>query len=114
MLGRPPMEFDDYLRIVRRRWLWLVLPAVLGPLIAIGVSFKLPEKYVSQTLVLIEQQKVPEGYVKPVVNEDLNARLASMREQILSRTRLQPLIERFGLYEKHRESMEEKLERMRK
>jgi hypothetical protein len=25
----------------------------------------------SQTLVLIEQQKVPEDYVKPVVNEDL-------------------------------------------
>jgi len=43
----------------------------------------------SQTLVLIEQQKVPEDYVKPVVNEDLNGRLASMKEQILSRSRIE-------------------------
>ena len=52
----------------------------------------------SQTLVLIEQQKVPEDYVKPVVTEDLGARLASMREQILSRSRIQPIIEKFNLY----------------
>ena len=51
----------------------------------------------SQTLVLIEQQKVPEDYVKPVVNEDLGARLASMKEQILSRSRIEPIIERFNL-----------------
>jgi polysaccharide chain length determinant protein (PEP-CTERM system associated) len=57
-----------------------------------------PAQYVSQTLVLIEQQKVPEDYVKPVVNEDLNARLASMKEQILSRSRIEPIITQFNLY----------------
>lgn len=114
MLGRPAMEVDDYVGILRRRWLWIVIPAILAPVITFVISLKLPEKYVSLTLVLVEQQKVPEGYVKPVVNEDLNARLASMREQILSRTRLQPLIERFGLYDNDHDPMEQKLETMRK
>jgi uncharacterized protein involved in exopolysaccharide biosynthesis len=52
----------------------------------------------SQTLILIEEQKVPEKYVVPVVTEDLSARLASMKEQILSRSRVQPIIERFNLF----------------
>jgi uncharacterized protein involved in exopolysaccharide biosynthesis len=39
--------------------------------LGIGISHILPPQYISQTLVLIEQQKVPEDYVKPVVNEDL-------------------------------------------
>src|SRR5438309_1879726 len=112
MLGRPPMEMSDYLGILRRRWLWIVVPAVVAPLIALGISFLLSEKYISQTLVLVEQQKVPEGYVKAVVNDDLTGRLASMREEILSRTRLQPIIERFGLYEKTNKPMEEKVELM--
>jgi len=45
----------------------------------------------------VEEQKVPEGYVKPVVTEDIVQRIATMQQQVLSRNRLQPLIERRGL-----------------
>jgi polysaccharide chain length determinant protein (PEP-CTERM system associated) len=68
----------------------------------------------SQTLVLVEQQKVPEDYVKPVVSEDLTARLASMREQILSRARLMPIIERFNLYGNGKMSMDDRIDLTRK
>jgi polysaccharide chain length determinant protein (PEP-CTERM system associated) len=60
----------------------------------------IPPRYQSQTLILIEQQKVPEDYVKPVVDQDLSRRLASMKEQILSRSRIEPIIKRFNLYPK--------------
>jgi len=40
---------------------------------------------------------VPDTYVKPIIAEDLDSRLASMKEQILSRSRLEPIIERFNL-----------------
>jgi polysaccharide chain length determinant protein (PEP-CTERM system associated) len=69
----------------------------------------LPTLYMSQTLVLIEQQKVPEDFVKPVVSEDLNARLASMKEQILSRSRIEPIINQFSLYPKV-SNMDDKVE----
>ena len=87
MLGHRDMTMQDYADIFKRR-VWLILACtvlILG--ISVGVSYMLPPQYMSQTLVLIEQQKVPENYVKPVVNEDLNARLASMREQILQSSR---------------------------
>jgi polysaccharide chain length determinant protein (PEP-CTERM system associated) len=65
--------------------------------------------------VLVDQPTVPTEFVKPVVTEDLNHRLASMQEQILSRTRLQPIIEKFGLYanERRRINIEDLVERLR-
>jgi len=55
-------------------------------------------RYLSQTLVLVEQQKVPESYLKAVVTEDLSGRLASMKEQITAGRDWQPIIERFNLF----------------
>jgi polysaccharide chain length determinant protein (PEP-CTERM system associated) len=98
MLGHRELTMQDYLGVLKRRF-WLILScAVLFLAGGIVLTRVLSPEYVSQTLILIEQQKVPESYVRPVVEEDLGARLASMREQILSRSRLQPIIERFNLF----------------
>ncbi|HET8667207.1 MAG TPA: Wzz/FepE/Etk N-terminal domain-containing protein [Terriglobales bacterium] len=114
MLGHREFEPEDYLAIARRRKWWIIAPAIVVPLIAFGVSLFLPERWTSQTMVLVEQQKVPDNYVKPILSEDLNERLATMKEQILSRTRLQPIIERFELYPEKGLPMEERLALMRK
>ena len=98
MLGHRPLSPEDYLRMLKRRWLVIILPILLLPVLGFAVSFLIKPTYVSQTLVLIEEQKVPDDYVKPVVSEDLDARLASMKEQILSRSRIQPLVDQFNLY----------------
>jgi polysaccharide chain length determinant protein (PEP-CTERM system associated) len=98
MLGHREMTMQDYAGILKRRF-WLILSSailVMGG--GIGISHILPPQYMSQTLVIIEQQKVPENYVKPVVDEDLGERLATMKEQILSRSRIEPIVERFNLY----------------
>jgi polysaccharide chain length determinant protein (PEP-CTERM system associated) len=110
------MSVDDYLGILRRRMWWIVIPAVLGPMIAYGVSLALPNRYTSQTLVLVEQQKVPETYVRSIVNDQLNQRLGTMKEQILSRTRLQPIVERHELWKGEWKTapMEELVARLRK
>lgn len=115
MMGHRELTLDDYLSMVRRRLWWIVVPAVVGCAIAFGVSFVLPARYTSQTLVLVEHQKVPEAYVKSVVTDQLNQRLGTMKEQVLSRTRLQPLIERFGLYrdEMGKTPTEDLVDRMR-
>ena len=116
MLGDRELNLSDYLAIVRRRMWWLVLPTVIVPILAYLVSLKIPNRYTSQTTVLVEQQKVSDNLVKPFMTEDLNARLATMQEQILSRTRLQPLIEQFGLFKaaQGKVPMEELVDRMRK
>ena len=113
MLGHRELQLDDYLTILRRRMWWIIVPTVIVPVLTYLAALRLPNRYVSQTLVLVEQQKVPDSFVKPVVTEDLNARLATMQEQILSRTRLQPIVERLALYAKNNGSMEDKVARMR-
>ncbi len=90
----------DYIAMLRRRWvLILALTLVGGPLV-FGVSKLVPNRFKSQTLVLVDEPSVPSDVVRPVITADLNQRLSSMQEQILSRTRLEPLIRQFGLYPK--------------
>jgi polysaccharide chain length determinant protein (PEP-CTERM system associated) len=116
MLGHREFTLDDYLAILRRR-LWVILiPAVLVCAGTYLFSRKIPNRYTSQTLVMIEQPKVPENYVRPVVTEQLDQRLGTMREQILSRTRLEPIIQRLGLFKEEvgRAPMEDLVARMRK
>jgi polysaccharide chain length determinant protein (PEP-CTERM system associated) len=114
MLGHRALTMEDYTAILKRRWWMIAIPAVVLPIIAIAVTFVIPPQYVSQTLVLVEQQKVPDDYVKPVVSEDLTGRLASMKEQILSRARLTPIIERFNLYGTGKMSMDDRIDQTRK
>lgn len=114
MLGHRTMTVQDYAEALKRR-LWLILMCGLLLLAAaLGLCFVLPPQYVSQTLVIVQQQKVPENYVKPVVTEDLNARLASMKEQILSRSRLEPIIEQFNLFAGGNATMDDRVDATRK
>ena len=54
--------------------------------------------------------------VKPVDTTDVNERLASMQQEILSRTRLEPIIRQYGLYasEINNISMEDLVEHLQK
>ena len=114
MLGHRELTMEDYADILKRRF-WLILISTITLLaVGVGVSYIIPPQYVSQTLVLIEQQKVPEDYVKPVVDEDLGQRLASMKEQILSRSRIQPIIERFNLFAGSQATMDDRVEMTQK
>ncbi len=98
MLGHRELIMEDYVAILKRRY-WLILTcACLCLALGVVLSHVIPPQYQSQTLILVEQPKVPEDYVKPVVAQDLSERLASMREQILSRSRLEPIIKQFNLF----------------
>ena len=106
---------EDAKRVLRRYW-WILPITVMGcGAIALLLALVLPKKYTSQTLILVQQPAVPIDIVKPVVTEDLNHRLASMQEQILSRTRLEPIIEKLGLYplDRGRVHIEDLVERLR-
>ena len=114
MLGHRPLTPEDYAAILRKRWWIVAIPALLLPILTYAASFLVPPQYLSQTLVIIEQQKVGQEIVKPVIEEDLGARLASMKEQILSRSRLQPILERFNLFSTQRMTMDDRIDQMRK
>ena len=114
MLGHRKLEVADYLQILKRRKWLILVPLIVFPIAAVVWSKFLPPRYTSQTLILIDRQKIPDNYVKPVVSADLDSRLASMKEQILSRSRLQPIIEKFNLYSNQHMSMDDRIDATRK
>jgi succinoglycan biosynthesis transport protein ExoP len=93
---------EDYLRIAwRRKWLILV-PLVLAAVGTFIYSRTLPNRYRSEALILIIPQQVPENFIRPTVDEAISARLDLMKQHILSRARLERIIEEFGLYREER------------
>src|SRR6266481_4256736 len=115
MVRNGELAAEDAKRVLRRYW-WILPITVVGcGTIALSLAMVLPKRYTSQTLILVQQPSVPSDIVKPVVTEDLNHRLASMQGQILSRTRLEPIIDKFGLYPEVRGKVhiEDLVERLR-
>ncbi len=112
----PQFKLQDVLAILKRRLGWVLVPALLGPVIGMIVSFGIKPVYTSQTFVLVEQQKVPDTIVTPVVTDQLEMRLMTMQDQILSRSNLEPIIKRFDLYhqDRLRVPMETLVARLRK
>ena len=76
MLGHRTLNVEDYLSILKRRWWIIVLFTVVFTIGAIGFTYFVTPKYVSETLVLIDQQKVPTDFVQPVATQSLDSRLA--------------------------------------
>jgi polysaccharide biosynthesis transport protein len=92
------LNLQHYLGVVRRRHLHFLIPLFLGWAIVWGASWVLPPRYLSTTLILVEQPTMPKDYVMPNVNDDLQERMQSITQQILSRTRLLHIIDEFKLY----------------
>lgn len=106
---------EEYLRIAwRYRWL-IVVPFILVTIGTFGISRLLPDRFRSETLILVVPQRVPEAYVKSTVTARIEDRLQSISQQILSRTRLERIIQDFNLYASERKTaiMEDLVERMR-
>ena len=97
MIENRELTLDDYLAMIRRRFKVILIPALLAPLAGWLISYAFTPKYTSQALVMVEGQKVPESMVQPVVTEDLTARVATLQQQVLSQSRLEPMVERLGL-----------------
>jgi len=110
------LNVEDWMGILRRRKWQVIVPAVCCALGGLLMSFAFPKKYTSQTRVLVESPIVPDDYVKPVVSDDVNRRLASMQGEILSRTHLEGLIQEDHLYQNDWNSvpMESLVDRLRK
>ena len=114
--GSEQPDIHRYLNVVRRRHMYFLIPLLLGWLVVWGAGWVLPPLYQSSTLILVEQPSMPSNYVTPNVSEDLQDRLQSITQQILSRTRLLLIMDKYHLYEggHNQRTSDEKVTLMRK
>jgi polysaccharide biosynthesis transport protein len=95
--SKPARNLEDYWAIAwRRRW-WLILPLFLGWGFVVLAGRFISPRYRSETVIIIEPQ-ASEQYVLPNMGFDVQARLQNITQQILSRTKLLEIIDRFRLY----------------
>ena len=100
----------------RRRW-FVILPFCIVMMAGLSLAFKLPKIYEAKTMILIQPPKVPEAYVRPVISSEIEQRITTISQQIMSRTNLEKIIRQFDLfmdqqYEKW--FIEDKIENLRK
>ncbi len=97
MMENRELNMDDYLAMLRRRMKVIFIPLLLAPIAGFLVSYIFSPKYTSRALVLIEAPKIPDTVVQQVFSEDLTQHVATIQQQVLSPTRLHPMIDRLGL-----------------
>ncbi len=109
-------NINDYKEIFLRRKLYFVIPFVLIFTAAVLWAALAPRKYQASTLVLVTPQRVPADLVRPTVTAGIIERLNSISQEIMSRTRLELIIDELKLYQAELKSMkrEEVVELMRK
>ena len=109
------LQVQDYIEIIKRRALWILVPALLVSLATYLYVRTLPNVYLSETVILVEAPKIPVEYVRSTASAIQNL-LSTISQQIMSRTRLEKIIIENNLYleKRKRLPMEDVVEGMRK
>jgi uncharacterized protein involved in exopolysaccharide biosynthesis len=88
----------SYLQAWRYRKIYFFLTALLLALIITIYTLRLPAVYESKSIILIEQQQIPQEYVRSIVTGYADEHIQLLTQQILSRPKLQEIINQFNLY----------------
>ena len=108
-------DFGQYVAIFKHRKKYFFIPALVVLVVAILFAFLWPATYQSSSTILIEEQQIPQEFVRSTVTGFADQRIQSLTQQILSRVKLWEIIQQFDLYHKQREKLtrEEILDNMR-
>ncbi len=83
--------------ISRNRW-FLIIPFMVILLVGIVLAFTLPKMYEARTLILVRPQKVAKNFVQTMESANIDSRINTISQQIMSRSNLEKIINRFGLF----------------
>jgi polysaccharide chain length determinant protein (PEP-CTERM system associated) len=111
--GLKPREIIEI--IIKRRW-YIIVSFCVSMIVGICLAFTLPKIYKAETLIVIQPQKLPDNYVRSVVTTDIDSRVNTISQQILSRSNLEKIIDNFRLYADSKSQgmfMEDKIENLR-
>ncbi|MBA2490223.1 MAG: hypothetical protein H0V34_00460 [Gammaproteobacteria bacterium] len=99
---QPVMMLGDYVTILRRRKLQLIIPFLLILAASVTLAFTLPPVYRSEATILIERQEIPEELITTTVTGLVQEQIESLKQQILTSDNLWDIAEEFNLYPEDR------------
>lgn len=96
---RKPGELLGILK--RQKWL-IVLPMITLSA-AIGyVVYHLPSIYESTSLLTVKPPTISSNLIQSLSNEGLSQRLSTINQEVLSRSSLEPMVQKYDLYKQER------------
>ena len=114
------MEKESELQVIkgliRRKKKVFIISFLIIFMVGVIVAFALTPIYTSQAMIRIEDQEIPEMYVKSGISDFAEERIQKISRQILRRSKLLEIIKIYNLYPELREkkSQSELVEKMRK
>ncbi|MBW4027389.1 XrtA system polysaccharide chain length determinant [Acidipila rosea] len=104
MARKLPSSPQEIIELLRRRIWWMIIPFCVVAALSVAIGLKLPKQYQSETVILVDPQKISTEYVKTAVTSDVTERLQTIKEEVMSRTRLERIADDLGLYKESRQS----------
>ncbi|HZE91029.1 MAG TPA: Wzz/FepE/Etk N-terminal domain-containing protein, partial [Rhizobacter sp.] len=114
--AHPGRSLRDYLGVLRRRRRLMAVVFALLFAVAAVIAVALPPVYRSTATILIKEQEIPQEFVRSTVTSFADERIQVISQQVMTRSTLLDLVDRYGLYgsARQRETSEEILDRMRR
>jgi polysaccharide chain length determinant protein (PEP-CTERM system associated) len=100
-------DIKKYLEMALRRKYWIVIPFMLVLLGGFAYLLITPRIYEAKTLILVQEQKVPEDYVRSIVSTGAEERLRTITQQVTSRTNCEKIITDHQLYDDEKKMLVE-------
>ena len=115
-IPRRALDMEDYIDVVRRHRAWILGPVFASLVTAVVVAFLWPDTYVSRALIHVTPPQIPDRLVQSTVTAEMNQRINTMAQAIMSRTALTNMVNSMNLYprDRRRLPMEDVIETMRK
>src|SRR5579871_2569949 len=104
-IARRPLDVEDYIDILRRHKGWIFGPLFAALVISVVVAFLWPDTYISVATIRVVPPQVPENLVPANTNSDVQGRVNSLIQLILTRATLTNIINTHNLYKKERDRL---------
>lgn len=86
------------LETVRRRWALALLPFLFVLAASVSLALFLPSLWTAKAVILVDRQQIPESFVKSTITSDVEARILTLSQEIMSSAQLTKIIEAHNLY----------------
>lgn len=95
----PQFDLRRYVSVLRRRWLYLVLPAIGVALASVAFAYSTAPQYEASATILVESQQIPTDLASPTVTSDAAERIRVIEQRLLARDNLLEIASKYSLYE---------------
>ena len=92
------LELQEIRGFIRRRKRTFIFSCLTIFFIGLIIALILPSIYTSEAMIRIEEQQIPENIVQSTVTDYADERIEKLSREILSRSRLLDIIDKFNLY----------------